>query len=63
MRYWRHRNASDQVEEEANRRWLDRRVHCSRSFESMVVIDTLLDPITGAIVQRELGAAQARVRG
>jgi hypothetical protein len=54
VRYWRHRNAEDEVEAEANQRWLDRRVHCSRSFEDMVVIDALLDRITGAIVQREL---------
>lgn len=54
VRYWRHRNAPDDVEDEANNRWLDRRLHCSRSFEGMVVIDALLDPITGAIVQREL---------
>jgi hypothetical protein len=54
VRYWRHLNAPDDSETEARRRWLDRRLHCSTSFEGMHVIDALLDPVGGAIVAREL---------
>ena len=54
VRYWCHRAAPDDAEGEATRRWLDRRVHCSRSFEGMGVIDAMLDPITTEIVFREL---------
>lgn len=54
IRYWCHRSAPDDAESEATRRWRDRRVHCSRSYEGMVILDALLDPITGEIVAREL---------
>ena len=54
VRYWCHRAAPDAVEGEADRRWRDRRVHCSRSFEGMGVIDAMLDPVTTEIVFREL---------
>jgi hypothetical protein len=54
VRYWRHLHAPDDVEDEARRRRHDRRLHCSRSFDGMVVLDAMLDPIGGAIVLREL---------
>lgn len=54
VRYWRHLHAPDAVEDEARHRRQGRRLHCSRSFDAMVVLDAMLDPIGGAIVVREL---------
>ena len=54
VRYWRHLAAPDAVEDEATRRWLDRQLHCSRSFEGVGVIDGTLDPMTAEVVFREL---------
>jgi hypothetical protein len=54
VRYWCHLAAPNDVEDDARRRWLGRRVHCSRTFEGNVVLDALLDPVTGEIVAREL---------
>ncbi len=54
LRYWRLAHAADDEESAARRRWEERHLHCSRSFEGAVVIDGLLDPVTGEIVAREL---------
>ena len=54
LRYWRVAQAPDDEEAQALRRHTERRVHCSRSFEGMVVLDALLDPVAGEIVAREL---------
>ena len=54
VRYWRIYAAPDDVEGEAQRHWHERRVHCSRTFEGMVVLDAVLDPVNGEIVAREL---------
>jgi hypothetical protein len=53
IRYWVHRHDPD-AEADAARAFAQRRVDCSSTFEGTVVIDALLDPITGAIVAREL---------
>ncbi|MEO7570883.1 MAG: hypothetical protein ABIX10_00450 [Acidimicrobiales bacterium] len=54
IRYWIHRNDPDDTEADAASQVAERRVDCSETFEGTVVIDALLDPITGAIVAREL---------
>ncbi|MEX2292311.1 MAG: DUF222 domain-containing protein [Acidimicrobiales bacterium] len=54
IRYWIHRNDTDDTEADAASQFAQRRVDCSETFEGTVVIDALLDPITGAIVAREL---------
>ncbi|MFL6205750.1 MAG: DUF222 domain-containing protein [Acidimicrobiales bacterium] len=54
VRYWRIYAAPDDAEGEAQRRRDERRVHCSRSFEGMVVVDAVLDPVNGEIFAREL---------
>lgn len=61
LRYWRTYHAPDDEEGSARRRREGRRVHCSRSFESTVVIDGLLDPIGGAIFMRELERLEAEL--
>lgn len=53
-RYWLHFHDPDGVEGDAQERHAARRVDCSRTIDDMVVIDALLDPVTGAIVAREL---------
>ncbi|MGQ0434136.1 MAG: DUF222 domain-containing protein [Microthrixaceae bacterium] len=52
--YWIHANDPDGAEADATSRYDSRRVDCSSTFEGMVVIDALLDPVTGEIVAREL---------
>lgn len=52
--YWIHANDPDGAEADAVSRYDSRQVDCSETFEGMVVIDALLDPMTGAIVAREL---------
>ena len=54
IRYWCMYSAPDDAERHAERRRSERRVHCSRSFEGMVVLDAVLDPVNGEIVAREL---------
>lgn len=54
IRYWIHAHDPDGAEADATSRYESRRVDCSTTFENMVVIDALLDPVTGAIVAREL---------
>lgn len=54
VRYWTYHQAPDDEEGKARRRRDERGVSCSRSFEGMLVIDALLDPITGEIFAREL---------
>ncbi len=54
IRYWVHRHDPDGVEADAAAAFAERRVDCSTTFEGTVVLDALLDPITGAIVAREL---------
>ena len=54
LQYWRYYNAPEDEEAKAAQRHSDRRVHCSRTLDGMVVLDALLDPITGEVVAREL---------
>src|SRR5690606_19528561 len=54
IRYWIHYHDPDRAEGDARSRYEQRRVDCSSTFEGMVVLDGLLDPMTGAIVAREL---------
>jgi hypothetical protein len=54
IRYWIHRNDPDGAEGDAASAFAARRVDCSVTFEGTVVLDALLDPLTGAIVAREL---------
>jgi len=54
IRYWVHRNDADDAQTDAASQLAERRVDCSETFEGTVVLDALLDPITGAIVAREL---------
>jgi hypothetical protein len=52
--YWIHANDADGAEADAAGRHESRRVDCSETFHGMVVLDALLDPMTGGIVAREL---------
>jgi hypothetical protein len=54
VRYWLHRHDPDGAEADAASAFAERRVDCSETFEGTVVLDALLDPLTGAIVAREL---------
>jgi Domain of unknown function (DUF222) len=54
IRYWCHYAAPDDAEDDAAARRDQRRVHCSRTLDGMVVIDALLDPVNGEIFAREL---------
>lgn len=54
IRYWVHRHDPDGAAADAASQHAQRRVDCSETFEGTVVIDALLDPVTGAIVAREL---------
>jgi Domain of unknown function (DUF222) len=54
IRYWIHRHDPDGAEADAATAFAERRVDCSATFEGTVVLDALLDPLTGAIVAREL---------
>ncbi|MDP1807638.1 MAG: DUF222 domain-containing protein, partial [Acidimicrobiales bacterium] len=54
IRYWICRHDPDGAEADAATQHAQRRVDCSATFEGTVVIDALLDPLTGAIVAREL---------
>lgn len=54
VRYWVHRHEPDGPEGDAGSQYEQRRVDCSETFEGTVVLDALLDPITGGIVAREL---------
>ncbi len=54
IRYWIHHNDPDGAEVDAASAFAARRVDCSETFEGTVVLDALLDPLTGAIVAREL---------
>lgn len=54
IRYWVHHHDADGCEADAASQRAERRVDCSETFEGTVVIDALLDPLTGGIVAREL---------
>lgn len=54
IRYWCYRANPDGGEADARRRYDSRRAHCSKTFEAMVAIDALLDPVGGAIYAGEL---------
>lgn len=51
---WVRLNSEDGGEADAETRRQQRRVDCSQTIDDMWVIDALLDPVTGAIVAREL---------
>jgi hypothetical protein len=53
VQYWCQLAAPDGVEERARQRYEGRRLHCSRTLGG-VVLDALLDPVSGEIVLREL---------
>ena len=61
IRYWVHRHDPDGAEVDAASAFAQRRVDCSSTFEGTVVIDALLDPITGAIVARELARLEQQL--
>lgn len=52
--YWLQLHDPDGSERDADAQHHDRRVDCSTTLDGMVVLDALLDPVTGAIVRREL---------
>jgi hypothetical protein len=52
--YWLQLHDPDGSERDADAKHGDRRVDCSTTLDDMVVLDALLDPVTGAIVRREL---------
>jgi hypothetical protein len=52
--YWVQRHDPDGAERDAEALFDQRRVDCSETFEGVVVLDALLDPVTGGIVAREL---------
>lgn len=54
VRYWIARHDPDRVERDAAEAHEARRVDCSRTLDDMVVVDALLDPVTGAVFAREL---------
>jgi len=54
LTYWRHLHEPDGVENEAASTFERREAHASTTFEKMVAVDALLDPIGGAIYLREL---------
>jgi hypothetical protein len=54
VRYWTYHHAPEDEEDKARRRRDERGASCSRTFEGSVVVDALLDPITGEIFAREL---------
>jgi len=54
IRYWVQVHAPDLAEADAAEQHDQRRVHASRSFEGTIIIDAMLDPVTGEIWLREL---------
>jgi hypothetical protein len=54
IRYWVQVHAPDDAEADAEQLHQQRRVDASRSFEGVVFVDALLDPVTGEIWLREL---------
>jgi hypothetical protein len=54
IRYWCQLNDPEGSERDATDRYRRRRLHCSSTFEGMVVLDGLFDPVSGEIVRREL---------
>jgi len=54
VRYWLALHDPDGCERDAEAKHAARRVDCSRTIDDMVVLDALLDPVSGAIVAREL---------
>lgn len=52
--YWLQLHDPDGCERDAEAKHAARRLDCSRTIDDMVVIDALLDPVSGAIVAREL---------
>lgn len=54
IRYWIDVNSPDDAEADAAKRFDSRRLDRSTILDGCVVIDALLDPMTGAIVTREL---------
>jgi hypothetical protein len=52
--YWLQLHDPDGTERDADAQHNDRRVDCSTTIDGMVVLDALLDPVTGSIVRREL---------
>jgi len=54
IRYWLALHDPDGCERDADAKHAARRLDCSRTIDDMVVLDALLDPVSGAIVAREL---------
>ncbi|MGK2948050.1 MAG: DUF222 domain-containing protein [Acidimicrobiales bacterium] len=54
IRYWTQVHAPDDAEADAEQLHDQRRVDASRSFEGVIFVDAMLDPITGEIWLREL---------
>jgi hypothetical protein len=54
IRYWLQLHDPDGAERDAAAKHAARRLDCSKTIDDMVVLDALLDPVSGAIVAREL---------
>ncbi len=54
IRYWVQVHAPDDAEADAEELHDQRRVDASRSYEGVIFVDALLDPVTGEILLREL---------
>ncbi|MCU1351021.1 MAG: endonuclease [Acidimicrobiales bacterium] len=61
IRYWCHRAAPDDVEDEALTRYESRTAHCSTTFENMVAINAMLEPVGGQIYARELARLEQQM--
>lgn len=59
--YWCQRVDADIVEADAARVTDLNRLHVSETFEGRVVVDAVLDPVNGAVVQRELKRLERRL--
>jgi len=59
--YWCHLNDPDRAESDAVDRHRRRRAHCSTTFENMVAVDALLDPVGGAIYAGELARLEQQL--
>jgi hypothetical protein len=58
---WVRLRDEDDAERHAETRRQQRRVDCSQTIDDMWVLDALLDPVTGAIVARELHRLEQRL--
>jgi hypothetical protein len=62
VEYWCQHADPDRADEAARRRRERSRLHASTTFDGMVVLDALLDPVSGAIVTGELDRVTDELR-